>query len=206
MLSLCSASQGRARVFAFSLQNSSPVMAHQKDAEVDAMLRSIRESGRYDIFLQALRAELNSQHDEFELLSDAGSMSDASKRRGDETSPLDAPRAKQRPQTPGYSGGSSTVNETGSFPPGIDSLETWGCTILETGKYAKQGFTYFELSSSQDPEMKRYCAWMLSQKDRSDLNAEIKDFVKYLVLKSESSEASQSYFPGSTVVRRLRHG
>ena len=172
-------------------------MAQFKDGEITALLDSLRASGQ---FMQALQSEFP-HSDEFELISEAGSMSDAAKRRGDELSPSDAPQMKQRPLP---TRGNQEEAPVGNFPPGIDSLKTWGCTSLESGKYAKSGFTYHELSSSDDPEKKRYCTWLLSQKSRPDFNVEIKDFVKYLDAMALSDQGDQSYFPGSTVVRKLR--
>ena len=178
-------------------------MTDKSDASMIALLSSLRASGQLDSLLEAMHTELGGFDSEFDMISEPGSMSDASKRRGDDLSHAEAAHTKQRPLPMSGSAETSTVKD--EFPPGIDSLEMWGCTVLETGKFAKESLTYHELSSSSDADKKRYCSWLLSQKSRKDFSPEMRDFVKYLNLVSHD-DSQQSYFPGSTVVRKLRHG
>ena len=66
------------------------------------------------------------------------------------------------------------------FPVGISSLEAWGRTVLEVGKYAHSKFSYVELASSQKQDHQSHCSWLIPQQHRVDLTPPMKDLVHYL--------------------------
>lgn len=170
-----------------------------------ALLESARRDGCFELLLTAMREESllsDADSSEFELLSPksmvASSMTDAAKRRGDELSPEEFRVSKQRPVLP------MGAEKSSSFPPGIHSMEEWGLTVLTLGKYSKENLTYAELSGAADKAKQAYCTWMMSQKDRSDLSPVFCDFIKYLQMREKSADSSGMYFPGSSIVRKMR--
>ena len=174
-------------------------------SNVKALLESARRDGCFELLMTAMREESHfsdADSAEFELLSPhsmgASSMTDAAKRRGDELSSEERPMPKQRPLLPKDAG------KTSSFPPGIHSLGEWGLTVLTLGKYSKENLTYAELSSDPDKAKQAHCTWMMSQKDRADLSPVFQDFIKYLQMRENVAESSGLYFPGSSIVRKLR--
>lgn len=177
-------------------------------SNVKALLNSARRDGCLDLLMTALRDEpLLSEADssEFEVLSPqclaAASMTDASKRRGDDGSLEEPPSSKQRPVLPCE----TKIKEGGKpFPPGIHSLEEWGNTIMPMGKYAKENLTYADLSGADDQAKQAYCQWMVSQKGREDLNPVFRDFIKYLQMRESSTGLGETCYPGSSIVRKVR--
>ena len=177
-------------------------------SNVKALLDSARRDGCLDLLMTALRDEpLLSEADssEFEVLSPqclaAASMTDASKRRGDDGSLEEPPSSKQRPVLPCEV---QTKDGGKPFPPGIRSLEEWGNTILPMGKYSKENLTYADLSGAADQAKQAYCQWMISQKGREDLNPVFRDFIKYLQMRESSTGSGEMCYPGSSIVRKMR--
>lgn len=158
--------------------------------QVLELLRLIREERTSQQLLHELQG-----HHGFEFVEPPpGAMTDAPKRRLDphETG------SEQRPHIP------KTVNSKDEFPPGINSLEEWGHTLLKHGKLAKAQKSYDEVFQSKDPEMVSYCKYVLTLKTRTDLTAPMRDFVDYVVRRTSSVSSSTMYFPGSTVIREMK--
>lgn len=181
-----------------------------------ALVNALRSDGSLTILLEALKAEQAAQESEFEVVHGMGGMSDAAKRRGDEVESFDeSVRIKQKPLPPSMTcqepndpqaASSEAATEeiiSAMLPPGISSMDEWGNTVLETGKFAGESLTYAELSSSRVKEKMQYCSWLLAQKSRP-FCPELKDFIKYMKVKSTSSSSSVMYYPGSTIVRKVR--
>lgn len=136
------------------------------------------------------------------IRDESGTMSDASKRRlTAETAgevPASIAYAKAMPAARQKSGQGSV-----SFPPGIDTLATWGKTLIETGKFGKANLSYEELSSSTDREKQSYCRWMVSQRHRDNLTPMVRDLVDYLTAVTEIDEENHTTYPGTSSVRKL---
>ena len=139
-------------------------------------------------------------------------MTDACKRRQD-VSPERLPRAAS-----GYTGfnvgdvpppmpaaemtfGSTRRGQVIKLPPGINSLEMWGRTVLEFGKYISKGWTYAEILDSSDKEVQNYVKWCRGQVD----NAEglLKDFCLYVVAVAHPNHQGP-IVPGTSYVRKIR--
>ena len=162
------------------------------------LVRQAREEGSLDMML----AQLTAEHGEgFELLPEASSMTDASKRR----------MTSQPEKESVISGADGAKEVSGSpfsfekkLPSGIRDLEHWGKTILQVGKYERAGLSYDQISTSDRKEHISYCAWMLAQKYRMDLTVQVRDFVRYLNVKSLSEQSEEVFFEDSTVRRKMR--
>ena len=185
-----------------------PEISKEQVSNVKALLESARRDGCLELLMTALRDEpflSEADSSEFEVLSPhslaAASMTDASKRRGDDGSLNEPPCSKQRPV---LSPEIKTKDGGKPFPPGVRSMEEWGRTILPMGKYAKENLTYADLSDSTEQAKQAYCQWMISQKGRDDLNPVFRDFIKYLQMRESATGSGEIYYPGSTIVRKMR--
>lgn len=109
----------------------------------------------------SLLAELESEFCEFEMIdekgdSSGGGMPDAAKRRLVDHEEEGKAPARQMPALTqalaNYGPGRSKHGAlTKAYPPGVEDLEQWGKTIIETGKYGKQDLSYAELIQSRRP-------------------------------------------------------
>ena len=88
-----------------------------------------------------------------------------------------------------------------TLPPGIVDLEMWGRSVLEFGKYVSHGWTYKEMITSQDPEVRSYVKWCRGQVDNAD--GFRKDFGMY-ILASEFKPDQGLIIPGTCHTRKLR--
>ena len=154
------------------------------------LLRLVKEEGS----MEAL--EIQEDHS-FELVTDDvadGSMTDASKRRMDQ--PLVDPRVKAvKSENP-------CKTESPDLPPGIQSMEEWGQTLLTTGKYGKDGLSYAEMVSSSRKEHVSDCQFMLSNHGREDLTPPTRDLVNFF--KMHRNASMPKYFPGSQMIRQMK--
>ena len=173
------------------------------------MLRDLLRRAKAEGSLEALVSELLSdQGDEFELIpGDDGhsqAMTDASKRRMVDPPVKMEKEAAMSGETKSVAGDFPASYGT-KLPQGIRDMEHWGKTVLASGKYEKSKLTYAEISGSQRQEHTSYCSWMLSQKCRVDLTPPIKDFIRFLYVKSLIDQTGgEDFFEGSTVRRQTK--
>lgn len=157
------------------------------------LLAQVAREGSLDGLMAALGSQ--SEMDEFELIPGApGAMTDGAKRRLTSEAELDdqlpmCPRAKKSEK---------------EFPHGISSMEEWGQTLIQTGKYARAEMSYAELFDSKDQSHMAYCTWLIAQKSRNDLTAPIRDLVNFLDRASSEGVVAKIYFPGSSTVRKFK--
>ena len=138
---------------------------------------------------------------EFELISDVGAMSDASKRRM--TEPPESELTLSGSDLKEHFD-ASPADLKGLLPRGIVDLDHWGKTVLNSGKYAKDGMSYVEIYTSSKKEHQSYCQWMMGQRGRHDLTPPVKDFVRFLVAKDNAKLVPADCFEGSATRRQLK--
>ena len=110
----------------------------QYAAEVNSVYRAIE-----------LEESLSDDQSDFQCVTPT-SMTDASKRRLTEVS-SPCHHMSQVPVTPSRS-------SEDSFPPGITSLEMWGSTVVEFGKFKDRQMSYAEMmnEAKSDSSVKSY--------------------------------------------------
>eukprot|EP00435_Cladocopium_sp_Y103_P017727 s923_g4.t1 len=165
-----------------------------------AVLIQARDDGTLGSLLSSIHAE---PHEEFELLSEPGAMTDASKRR------MTSPPVRLEAEAAMSGGNQKMVGDSPAasgtkLPRGVKSVEHWSLTLLTVGKYGKDGFTYGDLFSSPHQTHRSYVSWLLTQKHRVDLTAPMKDLIGYLNVRSEATGSGEECFEGSTVRRQFR--
>lgn len=139
-----------------------------------------------------------------------GAMTDASKRRSTEDGAasfdgqLPVPVAKAKAEPKKLSPGSGDPFR-GTLPPGVASLENWGTTLLEFGKYADKQWSYFELASNPEPRVASYCQWVIDHKSEKS-GALFIDLADYLssYMKTIDAGATGMTYPGSSIPRRVK--
>ena len=146
---------------------------------------------------EALFAELQGTEN-FELIpalesGETGTMTDASKRRLVDQQSMGSVE-RQIPFTPSKS--------VPAFPPGVQSLERWGQTILSAGKFASDELAFVELFQSDLEGHRKYRDWLWTQRNRTDLSAPLTDFIEYMKARKQCDVVT--YFPDSTTVRRFK--
>jgi hypothetical protein len=90
------------------------------------------------------------------------------------------------------------------LPSCICDLEHCSKTILQVGKYEKAGLYYDQISTRDRKEHFSHCTGMLAQKFRMDLTVQVKDFIRYLHVKSLSESSEEMCFDDSSVRRKMR--
>ena len=91
------------------------------------------------------------------------------------------------------------------LPPGIANIESWGKTILQVGKHSKLGMTYQEVYSSTNPKLQGYVKWILSAVCRIDLTPQVKDWVRFVYVKSQQEGSPKKLcFEDSDVERVMK--
>eukprot|EP00435_Cladocopium_sp_Y103_P013345 s443_g3.t1 len=142
-------------------------------------------------------------------------MSDACKRRLEESperqvqrSPYIAPEAPLPfpDALPTHDSGVTSFGKTKRgnlvrLPNGVPSLEKWGRSVLEFGKFASRDWTYEEIMSKSDKEVISYVKWCRSQVDSAE--GCLKDFALYIHAVEYDPE-QRPLIPGTEVVRRFR--
>eukprot|EP00435_Cladocopium_sp_Y103_P017469 s1627_g4.t1 len=169
------------------------------------LLIKAREDGSLQHVMASLLADTGDSG--FELISEGGSMSDASKRRM--TSPPPCLSADRPEKELAMSGSTEDKNKVSSspasfgmkLPTGIRSVDAWGSTLLEVGKYRSLEMSYAELASSVAQDHRAYCSWLLTQQHRVDLTAPMKDLIRYLIVRGKIQNPMEECFEGSTVRR-----
>ena len=92
--------------------------------------------------------------------------------------------------------GSTRRGQVIKLPPGINSLEMWGRTVLEFGKNISKGWTYAEILDSPDKEAQNYVKWNRGQ-------GLLKDFCLYVVAAAHPNHQGP-IVPGTSYVRKIR--
>ena len=168
------------------------------------LLRSISEQG---VLQEALRQIM--------VPSGCSSMSDASKRRGDDLSEPDEFQVIADLDETGGSDQNTQVNGVEVIirgikaPEGIPDLPTWGRTVCTLPKVEKRNVSYSELvqEAKTSTEMLNYLCWV---RKNPQISSKFKDLSDYLKAAGERMTDEQSavpsfgYYPGSTEVRKLK--
>eukprot|EP00435_Cladocopium_sp_Y103_P043787 s1055_g12.t1 len=166
-----------------------------------SLLRQARSDGSIHDVIATIMAE--SPEQEFELLgSEVSSMTDACKRRCSE--PLDSESSMSGEHEIKVPTGQSPHAYGTKLPQGVKDLDEWGSTVLAVGKYTRLGFSYDEMFASSALDHVSYRNWLLTQKHRVDLTPPMKDFVRYLIVKTKAQGEDEKFFEGSTVRRQLK--
>ena len=138
-----------------------------------------------------------------------GAMTDASKRRpesgaygSDGQLPLPVAKVKAEPKKPSHG---DEDRFRGTLPPGMSSLEDWGTTLLEFGKYADRQWSYFELVTNTEPRVVQYCQWVVDHKSAKSgpLFIDLADYITCYRQTVDSDSLGVTY-PGSSVPRRMK--
>ena len=150
---------------------------------------------------------------------DAGSMSDSSKRRlGPDMAPLSYPGAVTMnpiPMPAAMSGPLYPMSSATRFgttkkgteivlPPGVDTLATWGKTLIEFGKFASKDLDYNTLVAATDKESVSYRKWCKSQVDAAE--GRLKDLALFLWAHETATGQTEQgpVIPGTNDVRRFK--
>lgn len=164
------------------------------------------------IQLQGLLQRLNMDEvesaDNFTLV---GGMSDASKRRMDDSPSADSTKKAYA----GNSVGEKVVGKTPQgkaivLPPGVDSVSAWGQIFITFGKLraavTNKELSYGELYDSTDEEHVSYVRYARGRVTCG--TGHIKDLAEYIVIRDadpSSSHGSQMPFiPGTQDIRRFK--
>lgn len=184
----------------------------------------------------ALNQSPGKDSDDFQLVSavTAGAMTDGSKRRSEEGESAHSAQSKRvvpgmgTVPAPSYHtvpvASSSGVNAgyVGSFsmstpmpsepplafdlPPGVPTVDRWGETLIDFGRFQNTNVTYAELFHNPDPVIQEYVQWASSRTKES--HGLLSDFARYIQVmrKSRPAVADQQgpKIPGSQRVRRFR--
>ena len=150
---------------------------------------------------------------------DAGNMTDSSKRRlGPDMAPLSYPGASMMspmpmpvamngplyPMSSATSFGMTKKGTAITLPPGVDTLATWGKTLIEFGKFASKDLDYNTLVAANDKESVSYRKWCKSQVDAAE--GRLKDLALFLWAHDAATGQSEQgpVFPGTNDVRRFK--
>ena len=166
------------------------------------LLRSLSEQG---VLQEALR----------QIMAPSGgsSMSDASKRRGD-----DLTEQEEFQLIADETGGSDLNHQVNGVeviirgvkaPEGIPDIHTWSRTVCTLPKMEKRNLSYKEMveEAKTSTEMLTYLRWV---RKNPQISAKVKDLSDYLKAAGErmtdeqSAVPSSGYYPGSTEARKLK--
>lgn len=158
-----------------------------------------------------IAAEARAASTEGWSLMTEGSMSDASKRRLTEI-PLRepfagsyfctaAPAPMPETVTTGPQFGFTPRGTAIHLPPGVESLDRWGQSLVDFGKYQSKGWTYAQMFASTDSQVKSYVKWCKSQVDA--MEGFVRDLGLYFIA-VEYTPGQHPVIPGTTQARRFR--
>ena len=162
---------------------------------------------------------------DFELVlqktEEIGAMTDGSKRRE-----VDDPGPSHKRPVPAYDHGnvfpvpmapqtssmaftaleSMTKNPLPSLPAGVLSMDEWGRSVIQFGKFKHDYMSYEELRISQQPRMKDYVKWCRARSKTAD--GQLKDLISYFeavdCLARKEPESSGPFVPGTDCRRMLK--
>ena len=90
------------------------------------------------------------------------------------------------------------------LPPGIHTMQEWGRTLLQFGKYKCTNTFYSDLYQSSEHEKMTYVDWVRTHVQDSS-SPEFKDFAQYVSSMDLASGQTQSIaIPGSRSARRFK--
>lgn len=149
----------------------------------------------------------------------SGAMTDGSKRR--ESGLAEGPRGKRLTTTMGSSSagymasdavGTPFLHDTDlksfdiELPPGVDSFDSWGRTLIDFGKLKELGISYHELYQSTDSVCVDYVKYAKPHAKSS--TGHLQDLAKYLVACDRVLDpfkgSQQPVIPGTTSARKLK--
>lgn len=87
------------------------------------------------------------------------------------------------------------------LPPGVESLDRWGQSLVDFGKYQSKGWTYAQMFASTDSQVKSYVKWCKSQVDA--MEGFVRDLGLYFIA-VEYTPGQHPVIPGTTQARRFR--
>ena len=181
-----------------------------------------RSRGGFDDVMDRVKRIENGLHTEFnavgladgdyrlcdEFISGKGAMTDGSKRRFDNDTPVSGdvecsagyvmPNVSDVP----FSSHASTVEVPLKMclPPGITSVPDWGTYKVSFGKFQGKK-TYAEIRHESTAEMASYRGYVMSH--RKSGSAQLKDLAAYLIAAGYEGEESQiPKIPGTTIARQ----
>ena len=106
------------------------------------------------------------------------------------------------PPTPVVTRPTSTTPATTVFPQGITSLQQWGHTLIEFGKYKNQSLTYDVIAVAEpDSDMASYRTWVMGHVDKA--KGQCQDLGRYLVAYEKEMGTEGIVIPGTTMVRKF---
>eukprot|EP00435_Cladocopium_sp_Y103_P048346 s728_g14.t1 len=94
------------------------------------------------------------------------------------------------------------------LPPGVDSVASWGRSIIQFGKFmSKKGaheFTYKEIYDSDQEDDARYVRWVKGHVESG--TGHLLDFAQYIVVRDCQRDPSgqMPVIPGTSVCRRFK--
>lgn len=183
----------------------------------------------------ALSLSPTKDSEDFQIVSaeETGAMTDGSKRRGDDVTVPGPSRPKlttavlgmsgesERHSVPtatyaanaGYVGHTCFPNPMSSelpseweLPPGVPSVERWGDTLIDFGRFKGANMTYSEAFHNSDSAIQEYVQWSSSRtKETHGLLSDFARYVNTMRKRFPVSAAQQGpVIPGSQHVRRFR--
>ena len=88
-----------------------------------------------------------------------------------------------------------------SLPPDVASLDQWGATLIQFGKYKSNSMTYEELATKDTKEANSYKVWVVSHLNTT--TGQCQDFGRFLKAFNEAGYSKpQAIIPGTTMPRQ----
>lgn len=153
---------------------SKPAALNPEEAKLlRSLLARVRATGTDSDFADALQpSEFEEDSDgEFEHLTGGPVMSEATKRRmvADSAAEIDAGYGRTRAcaaappfEVPTMRASGVPPTSTATMPADVATLEDWGSTVMEEGKFASAKMSYAEMVNSSDKAVGRYLKWLMS--------------------------------------------
>lgn len=172
--------------------------ASRSDVSQDDALRvlqSLKDQGTLQEVLQRLQHKDND--------GPRGSMTDASKRRGDDISELDGYQLVEE-----SSSSEESDDPKVQLPKGVPDISTWGRTLCTLPKLAKLKASYDELTvkAKTSEEIASYLKWVMNNGSKSAKVQDLCDFLEAVGYdpNPKPKVPSSKCFPGTTEERVLK--
>lgn len=196
----------------FVFSNAEAMAFHSARAaskSLESLLRELNQCAEEqgispDELADFMKEQADTQSDEFLMV--AGTMSDGSKRRGEDPHHGSVAKARNPLPPSSLSPSANPADWRDKLPEGISSLEEWGDCLLEVGKYAKDDLSYGELVNSTLEDHRDYVKWVMANPNKSN-SPGWKDLVSFLKLHSEVTGRRgivRGHYPNSSIARRFR--
>lgn len=88
------------------------------------------------------------------------------------------------PMFPSLSGFNVPIPE--GLPPGVDSLEMWGRTVMTQGKFNNTAYKHIYDTNSG------YCRWVLGNCDNTNTSAVMRDFRAYIITQDKANSSGSA--------------